>query len=401
MKKLIISICLVGFLFPAMAQKIDTTYYDNDWRGVKFKLLAQYIRYDFDFGDPNYDNKARIFYIGGQLESEGYPLTCNKFDGTKSKWKREFTRYYPSGAKRQVCSYDNTGALQGKMSVWDEKGNLVSEENYENGVLNGQSLVYPADNPDVCYFTQFEQGKPKNNEMLMCYRSGRNIKVDFYTKKLIKVKPVPADCKSSYKDGLASWYYDMNGIYVSLNFTKSNLYGKYYQCFIQFLNNTNDPLEINPDRITGQYLKGKDARDIELMPADEFMAKIARTQAWSQALAGASSAMANTNAGYSTTTTNGMAVGSGGWASGSATTTTYNPYERQAIMDREQQKLNNQASSDKQVKDAMDGSILKRTVVEPGEQLMKSFFIKYLSSDKLLINIEIDGLNYSFEMGKM
>jgi hypothetical protein len=124
-------------------------------------------------------------------------------------------------------------------------------------------------------------------------------------------------------------------------------------------------------------------------------------QKWGQAMAGFSSGMATYNAGYSTSTTNATAVGSGGYAMGTSTTTTYNPYQKQAIINQENQKLANQAAADKQVKDAIDGSILKRTVVEPGEELIKSFFIDYLSADKLIINLEVNEIIYPFEMEKM
>ena len=397
----LISFMLPGYILPVVAQKVDTTYYDKEWRGVKFKELASYIRYDFNFNDPGYENKARIFYPGGQVESEGTPISNDKHDGSLAKWKHELTRYFPNGVKRLVCNFDNNGDLQGKMSVWDEKGMLLSEQNYELGLLQGLSLVYDADNPDILYRTQFDKGKPVNNEMFICYRSGNTIKVDYTTKKMITTPPGPDDCKSYFKDGIASWYYEMNGIYVSLHFTRSKLYGNFFQCFVQFVNNTNDPIEINPSKITGQHIKGEKVQDIELMPAEDLLKKIARTQAWSQALSGFASGMNTYNAGYSRSTTTGTAVGYGGWASTATTTTNYNPAEKRAVVNEENQKLANQAAADKQVKDAVDGSVLKRTVVEPGEQLIKSFYIKYQSSDKLIINLEIDGNVYPFEMKKI
>jgi hypothetical protein len=392
---------LAGYIIPVMAQKVDTTFYDKEWHGVKFKELASYIRYDFNFNDPGYDNKARIFFLGGQLESEGTPISNDKHDGTLAKWKHELTRYYPNGVKRLVCNFDNNGNLHGKMFVWDEKGALISEQNYELGLLQGPSLVYDADNPDILYRTQFEKGQPVNNEMLICYHSGKTIKVDYTTKKIITIPPGLDDCKSYFKDGIESWYYDMNGIYVSLHFTRSKLYGNYFQCFIQFVNNTNDPIEINPSKITGQHIKKDKVTDIELMPAEDLLKKIARTQAWSEALSGFASSMNNRNAGYSSSTSSGLAVGNGGYVSGSSTTTTYNAAEKRAVMNEEQQRLNNQAKSNKEFKDAVDGSVLKRTVVEPGEELIKSFYIKYQSSDKLIVNLEIEGIIYPFEMKKL
>lgn len=385
----------------SMAQKMDTTFYDKNWKGVKFKELAQYIRYDFNFNDPMYDNKCRIFYPGGQLECEATPLAKDKYDGTKSTWKGEVNRFYQSGAKKSTSNYDNQGKIDGVATTWDEKGSLASEEHYSHGLLDGQSIVFDKENPDICYVTAYVQGLPENNETMVYHKNGAAYRADFETKKMIVTTPGKEDCKSFFKDGIATWYFEMNGLFISLNFMKANSYGKYYQCFLNMTNKTNQPVEVNPDKITGYYVKGDKTRDIEMMPADEYLKKVARTMAWSQALDALSSSMNNANAGYSTSTTTGSAVGAGGWAMGSSTTTTYNPYERRAIMNEEQQRLNNNAMANQKNLESMDGAVLKRTEVEPGQQLVKSFLIKYLSADQLMVNIEINGVVYPFLMSKM
>lgn len=398
MKYLMVIFALFGFSNLLSAQKVDTTYYDKNWRVVKFKELSDFVRYDFIFNDQNYDNKSRIFFIGGQLEREGTPLIVNKLDGTKSKWRGELTAYARNGAKLEVSNYNNEGNLHGTSEKWDENGQALSEENFQNGVLHGLSINYPPEQPEICYVTQFENGKPVNNEMSIKDKSGKMTKVDFYTHKIITREPKQSDCKNIYKDGVESCYYDMNGILVALSCNRSNSYGKYYQCFIRFFNDTFEPVEINPDNISGQYCKGDNRKPIELMPADEYLAKIARNQALIQALAGFSSGMSTYNAGYSTSTTTGTAVGTGGWATGSSVTTTYNAHERQAILDNEQQKMQNLAEENVKEKEAVDGSILKRTLVEPGSELLKTFYVKYLSADMLSVNLEINGFNYTFNL---
>jgi hypothetical protein len=401
MKSALLTTFLLIAVTLSFSQKIDTTYYDKNWKGVKFKELAQYIRFDFDFKDPMYDNKCRIFYQGGQVECEGVPLSKDKYDGTKSTWKGELTRFYQSGAKKSTGTYDNAGMANGLFSTWDEKGNLMSEEHFMNGKLQGQSVVFDKDDPQICYVTQFDQGIPVNNETMVFHSNGAAYRADFNTKRMIVSTPRQDDCKNVFKDGIATWFYEMNGIYISLNFMKANSYGKYYQCFLKLSNKTNQPIDVNPDKITGHYIKGEKTKEIELMPADEYLKKVARSMAWAQALDALSSNMNNANAGYSTSTTTGSAVGAGGWAMGSSTTTTYNPYERRAIMNEEQQRLNNNAAINQKYIENLDGAVLKRTTVDPGQQLVKSFLIKYLSADQLLVNIEINGVVYPFLMSKM
>lgn len=400
MKRIFLMLVIAGSFVAVMAQQVDTTYYDKNWRGVKFKQLAQYIRYDFRFNDPSYEDIARIFYLGGQLEAEGTPLSCNKFDGNKSVWKKELSRYYPNGNKKEIALFNEAGQLQGKLKRWAESGQLILDEEYQQGIRSGISLEYPIDKPDVCYATKFINGVPENNETTIFYKSGKSIIVDYTTKQIRKSTPGLTDCKKTFKDGITSWFYDMNGIYLSLNFSKTNLYGKFYQCFLVFSNNTDYPIEVNPENISGEYKKGDKKRPIELMPAEQYLKIIARNQAFSLALAGFASGLSTYNAGYTTSTTRGTVVGAGGWATGTATTTTFNPYERQAILNNEQAKLNDQAKADKELKDAIDGSVLKRTVVNGGEQIVKSFYVKYLSADHLDVSILIDGMSYKFEMSK-
>jgi len=398
---LLTSLLLIGISIQSFSQKVDTTFYDKDWQGVKFKELAEYIRYDFNFNDPNYNNKARVFWVDGKLEREGIPLQLNRLNGLDSKWKNTMTSYYRNGEKKQESKFNSEGIVNGKVITWNEGGKIMAEENFENGILNGPSTIFSNDNSDVVFLTFFENGKPKNNETLVCFPSGKKVRIDYDTKKVITIEPSLRDCNSTFKDGLETLFYDMNGIYLGINYARENSYGKYYRCYLHFVNNTTDPIIIDPEQISGLYIKGNDSRAFEMMPAEEYLAKIARSQAFSQALSGFASGMSTYNAGYSTTNSSGLAVGSGGWATANVTTTTYNQAERQAILNQEQQKLQNQADNDKRKKDAINGELLKKTVVEPGEEIVKTFYVKYLSADKLNINIEISNYQYPFICEKL
>lgn len=398
-------VLFMSVINDSFSQKVDTIYYDRQWQGVKYKELAEYVRYDFNFNDPQYNNKSRIFYINGKLEREGTPVSTNKFNGLESKWKGMLTTYYMNGVKKTESNFNDEGFLHGNVISWDEAGNMLSKENYDNGVLNGLSTIYAIDNSGVSLLTYFENGKPKNNETLMSFPSGRKTKIDFYTKKIIVVKPSINDCQTVYKDGLETLFYDINGIFLGINYARINSYGKYYKCYLHFINNSTEPIEIDPSEISGDYVKGEISKPLAFISAEDYLAKIARSQALLRGLQGFSSGMASYNAGYSTSTStsSGVAVGTGGWASGVGTTTTtvYNPAQKQAVMDREAQKMDSQIEQDKKVKEAMNGELLKKTVVEPGEEIYKSFYIKYLSTDKLIVNIKINNLQYPFICEKL
>jgi len=394
-KKLILP-ALLSLSGIICAQKVDTTFYDQDWQGVKYKELASYIRYDFNFNDPNYDNKTRIFYMNGTVEREGTPLKIDKYDGTQSTWKKKLSTYYPNGNKKEIIYFDLNGNLEGSYNAYDQEGNPLVEYNYKNGKPEGKAIEYIPDGQGSYFLTIYENGQPLNNESTLIRADGRQITVDFQTKAIKTRNPLPEDCRSFYKDGINTCYYELNGIYLAVQLQLSRNYGKYYQCFIQVYNDNNSVMEINPDNITGLYLKGDKSREIELVSADEYLAKVERSQAMARAATGFSAGMNSYNAGYTTSTTTGSVVGTGGYAVGSATTTTFSAAEKQAVADREAAKMQSQYENDVKQKEAIDGSLLKRTIVEPGEQLYKSFYIAYLSADKLLIKIKMGQYEYPF-----
>ena len=78
------------------AQKVDTLYYDNNWKGVETKQFASFIRYVSYAQDGNYRNKFRTYFNTGELNSEGDFISIDKYDDSKSEfgaWKS----YYKNG----------------------------------------------------------------------------------------------------------------------------------------------------------------------------------------------------------------------------------------------------------------------------------------------------------------
>ena len=66
------------------AQKVDTLYYDNNWKGVETKQFASFIRYVSYAQDGNYRNKFRTYFNTGELNSEGDFISIDKYDDSKS-----------------------------------------------------------------------------------------------------------------------------------------------------------------------------------------------------------------------------------------------------------------------------------------------------------------------------
>jgi hypothetical protein len=396
MKNQVIFLILITLTLKVICQTVDTTYYDSNWRGVKFKELATYIRYDFIFDDENYSNRSRIFLINGILECEGTPLKVDRIDGTRSSWTGIFTSYYYNGRKKEELYYNSAGKADGVKKGWNEGGQLLYEITYSDGVLHGNALRYDPNDPDICYVVLYEDGVPLNNELHVFHRNGKNYTVDYTTRRLITKEPTPADCRNFFNNGLQHWHYEMNGLVITLNYQTVRNNGRFYQFFMQITNNGQDAIEINPNDISGSYVKNESMRDLQIMDSDQYIRRVQRNQNIAQGLAAFNSGMNTANAGYSTSTTTATAVGTRGFATGSSQTTVYNPYERQQALDREQEKLKNMAEANKEVVMDLNELMLKRTSVSPGETVFKSFLVNYLSADQLIINIKLGEYYYPF-----
>lgn len=54
---------LLAYCLPSFSQKIDTLYYDNNWKGVESKQFANFVRYASYAENSNYKNRYRDYYI--------------------------------------------------------------------------------------------------------------------------------------------------------------------------------------------------------------------------------------------------------------------------------------------------------------------------------------------------
>ena len=75
----------------------DTLYYDKEWKGVESKAFASFFRVIPKSGNPNFRKPMRDYYITGELQSEGYYLSVDKYDDRNSVFDGAFTNYYKSG----------------------------------------------------------------------------------------------------------------------------------------------------------------------------------------------------------------------------------------------------------------------------------------------------------------
>jgi antitoxin component YwqK of YwqJK toxin-antitoxin module len=203
MKKLFFISILTVSIQVAVAQKMDTIYYDANWKGVPVKTLASFMRIAHLSADSQLGT-VKDFYITGELQTEGLiPVYIDKNDDKKSKFKGHVVSYYKSGKKQSEGFRNDSCQLEGVLTEYYENGFKKVEEIFKNGQQDGEQTNYydnglrrskgvVKNNKWVGTFYQFNvdgsyaileysDGKPKDNYILVGV-NGKRTKMKFNTK---------------------------------------------------------------------------------------------------------------------------------------------------------------------------------------------------------------------------
>lgn len=255
----------------------------------------------------------------------------------------------------------------------------------------------------------------------------------------------PAKTFGNYASkGTVYTYYLNNGIVLTAHFAKGKNYGKYYQVYLDIINNTDHSIAFNITNVEAQgYTIKKEVPTyfaLETLSADEYDKKVRNRQAWNSFFNAWGQASAANNAGTTTVNTStttssygsshtsggysggsvsaAAAVGTGGAAVGvgasayagrsysdtySSNTTTTNSstviHDGAIQYMAQQQAAQNIAAYDEAL--AYDRAnlwenYLKVNTIKSGEAYGGFFNIKYKKADGLVIKIKIDGVVYTF-----
>ncbi len=116
-----------------IAQKIDTTFYDANWKGVPTKAMASFMR--IAITNDSQSSTIKDYYITGELQSEGLiPVYIDKNDDKKSKFKGHSTSYYKSGQKQSEYYKNDSCQFDGEAVSYHENGNPSYKIVYKDGV---------------------------------------------------------------------------------------------------------------------------------------------------------------------------------------------------------------------------------------------------------------------------
>ena len=371
MNKIFLVVLLCSFACSLCSQtiKLDTIYYDKNWKGAANKAFATYFRVFEDKDKSAKTAHFRDYYITGELQGEGLYVSIDRKDDKNSVFDGEITEYYKNGLISEHGTYIN-GKYEGLWTAFNEAG-------------------------DVCTQVEMANGKPKYDYKVVSNKDGFSNKIRISDNTPIWESPTIDEKKTDFKDGAPWPYYIKNGLIVAMTNAKVKDYGKWYQISLVIGNHTTFPIEFDPDRITS-FLEKPDGKvvDLEVWSSDRYMKRVRRTQNWNMAVTGFVNGLAAGAAGYAYTSTqiknqqgavvaNSQSVFYNGTAAFQAQMIANGPLEFQKNM-----LLQERANKEE--------GYLRKTTIHPGEVVCGYVNIERISGSMMTVVVDIHGAQYTF-----
>ena len=414
---------LVAILSYSQSVKLDTIYYDKDWKGVSSPVFATYYRVIEVKDNPTARGAVRDYFITGELQAEGGYISIDRDDDRKSVFDGEMTMYYKTG-KIEAKKNCNRGIDEGEYTTYYENGLVNVHTFMKNGKENGIRTEFN-EAGDMCMQMDMFNGEPRYDYYILSNKDGYSSKIRISDNTPIYESPSLSEKRTDYRDGAAWPYYTKNGIMVAMTNTLLKDYGKWFQISLIIANNSIAPIEFDPEKITSTLQKANGQEiALEVWSSDRYMRKVRRTQNWNMALVGISEGLAAAGAGYSTSTThtnstyngysnsygNAYAYGSGGYAYGSyngygsyhgnssttSRTTTYDgaaAYQAQVIASNRMANYENSLLQERAIKQE---GYLRKTTIYSGDAITGYVNIKRTSGASMTIIVDINGAKYVF-----
>ncbi|MCD8298093.1 MAG: hypothetical protein LUC88_11025 [Prevotella sp.] len=406
MKKGVILFLTLCAVLPTIAQtKLDTLYYDKNWKNITTKAFATYYRVMEKTSDTTSSKPYRGYYFTGELQADGNYITIDKDDDANSVFDGDYELFYKSGKPSEKGSWKN-GKHEGEFTTYNEDGLIIKHLYYSDGELDGVCSEFNEDGT-TCVQTEYSNGQPRYDYYVMSNKNGLCSKVSFSDGKPIYENPSPSDMQLEYINDLPWEIIDKNGISVGLTYFRDPSFGFTggYKASLIIVNNSMFPINIGSDNVSINYSsnKGKDMT-LRVRSFSEFSQSVQSSNAWAKTFAGIGEYMLTKNAGNSvsqTTTTYAGTTGSGRNYSGAATsvTTSYDAaaaYQARITASNRIAAYGEALDADRKIREE---GYLKRTTLHPGETI-----VGYVIGTKksgwaygtYIIDIEINGVTYTY-----
>ena len=245
-------------IYSYSQERIDTIYYDKNWKGVSNKTFADFYRIAVYPNNSNYKKLFRDYYITGELQCSGAFISVNQFDDSQSVFDGECSYFYKNGKVSSKITFSN-GKKNGEFCEYSEDGLVKRKGIFLNDKLSGLYTEFLDDGGYIQ--AEYINGEPKYNYYVRSNKNGQIAKIKYSDNKPLWETPSVSERKTEYKDGTPWQYYIKNGLIVAQTNTTTRDYGKWHRVDIVIANNSMVPIDFNPEEdITAYSINKKDIK---------------------------------------------------------------------------------------------------------------------------------------------
>lgn len=423
---------ITSFEESILKDRIDTIYYDNNWRVINNRRFATYYRYALYPVNPRLPKKCRTFYSNGKLEGEGDFIELSRYNDEESKFIGTYVHYYKSGAVSLTCQYNEQGVLNGSYVRNSENGNILMTCFYKNGKLDGEKIsyysngkpsvkcIYHDDLLDGIYTSYYESGLihehvnmvhgerdgiesvfeetgetciqfvynhgKRSNQYLMTNIRGNFCLYNTSDDSPVFTSPTKDDVKVEYKNGIAWPYYNNNGIIIGVSQYEDESLGAHRELHFFLSNNSMNNVDIDPSSIRIYSIKKGNKKDIKAMDSEEYYDKVYKKKKKNAKELMRKRVLVEKNR------LNYLNKNLGATLFDNSSNTLQDFQQR--MIKKEDLLTNNQVLADNEAENI---EYLQRTTVHPNEAVSGYLLIDDKRTDTLHVDIDINGVTYSYE----
>lgn len=276
-KRKIILLCLMFVELQLFAARIDTLYYDNNWKGVESPQFASFMRIAYYPSDPNMPKKCKDYYITGELQGESNFISIDKYDDSKSVFDGDVKFYYKNGQLEEKLHYVN-GKLDGELVEYYPNGKYKTTAKVVNGYFDGYHYDYSEDNRLV--FAKIYKNGVAEPYYHKIYDKKDVGVFNCSDNQPIITKPTQALIQKEKIGDTDAYTYLLNGIRLTANMKAVKDYGKYYRVYLLLTNYTNSAFNFDVSDIEAKVLdKNLKEKSPKIYNADEYIKKIGKKTA--------------------------------------------------------------------------------------------------------------------------
>ena len=371
---------------PVPQDRLDTIYYNKNWKVTPNKAFATYYRLALYPADTTSPKEFRTYYMSGELQGEGSFAVIDNKDDAKSEFIGAVTTYFKNGKVETQKSYQS-GLLTGEYTSYFNNGNVKEHFFMNEGKKTGVGASF-SENGRVCTLTPYKNDVPEGFYVVVD-ADGNYSKYSLSDRQPILEVPSQDEIVTEYKNGVAWPYYNKNGLIVGVsNSVVDENIGDYREIGLFIVNKSMINVDIDPAQIEIYDMKGGKRKNFELVSADEYDEKIKK---FKKKVAKRS---VKNKAVVETEHENNVNANLGAQVFDAGTSNTLKDFQTRICRMQQLESGNRMKYSDKMPEDL---GYLERTTIHPGEVVSGYLYTSDRKTSDLFVKVKIKGIDYVFE----